>query len=171
MIFLEEIPVSKQCRPWSDAAFCGIWSGSTLFALESPIYGTPDIKCLKRGYTVVHSKNHFTNSMWATFHWVCHWKNKYLMLTREPKWATTGQNQQNECAPSKDSDKLGHRPSLIWVFTVRSMGSWGPKVSSCGQRRLWSDWADAQADLSLRWAYTHFVGFVMSWLKLWFSLK
>ena len=24
---------------------------------------------------------------------------------------------------------------------------------------------DAQADLSLRWAHTHFVGFVMSWLK------
>ena len=22
----------KQCRPWSDAMFCGIWSGSTLFA-------------------------------------------------------------------------------------------------------------------------------------------
>ena len=22
----------KQCRPWSDAAFCGIWSGTTLFA-------------------------------------------------------------------------------------------------------------------------------------------
>ena len=22
----------KYCRPWSDAAFCGIWSGSTLFA-------------------------------------------------------------------------------------------------------------------------------------------
>ena len=29
----------------------------------------------------------------------------------------------------------------------------------------WSDWADAQADLSLRWAHTHFVGFVMSWLS------
>ena len=29
----------------------------------------------------------------------------------------------------------------------------------------WSDWADAQADLSVRWAHTHFVGFVMSWLK------
>ena len=27
-----------------------------------------------------------------------------------------------------------------------------------------SDWADAQADLSLRWAHTHFVGFVMSQL-------
>ena len=35
-------------------------------------------------------------------------------------------------------------------------------VSSCGQRRLWSDWADAQADLSLRWAHSHIVGFVMS---------
>ena len=30
------------------------------------------------------------------------------------------------------------------------------------QRRLWSDWADAQADLSLRRAHTHFVGFVIS---------
>ena len=27
----------------------------------------------------------------------------------------------------------------------------------------WSDWADAQADLSLRWVHIHFVGFVMSW--------
>ena len=25
----------------------------------------------------------------------------------------------------------------------------------------WSDWADAQADLSLRWAHSHIVGFVM----------
>ena len=24
----------------------------------------------------------------------------------------------------------------------------------CGQRRLWSDYVDAQADLSLRWAHT-----------------
>ena len=56
------------------------------------------------------------------------------------------------------------RLSLIRVFAVRLMGSWGPKLSSCGQRRLWSDWADAQADLSLRWAHTHFVGFVMRWL-------
>ena len=32
-------------------------------------------------------------------------------------------------------------------------------------RRLWSDWADAQAYLSLRWVYSHFVGFVMRWLN------
>ena len=28
----------------------------------------------------------------------------------------------------------------------------------------YSDWADAQADLSLHWAHSHFVVFVMSWL-------
>ena len=27
-----DIPVSKQWRPWSDAAFCGSWSGTALFA-------------------------------------------------------------------------------------------------------------------------------------------
>ena len=37
--------------------------------------------------------------------------------------------------------------------------------SSCGQRRLWPDWADAQADLSLRWAHRHFVGFITKGLK------
>ena len=72
-------------------------------------------------------------------------------------------NQQNECAPSKDSDQPGHPPSLI-SLAVHPMASWVPKVSSCGQWRLWSDWEDAQADLSLRWMHSHFVGFVMSQL-------
>ena len=40
------------------------------------------------------------------------------------------------CAPSEDSDQPGHLPSLIRVCAVRSVGSRGPKVSSCGQRRL-----------------------------------
>ena len=76
-------------------------------------------------------------------------------------WAVTWQNQQSDCAPSEDSDQPGHWQSLIRVFAVRSMGSWGPKLSSCGQRRFWSDWVDAEADLSLRWAHPYFVGFVM----------
>ena len=33
------------------------------------------------------------------------------------------------------------------------------------QPRLWSDGANTQADQSLRWAHSHFVGFVMSRLK------
>ena len=76
-------------------------------------------------------------------------------------WAATWQNQQNECAPSEDSDQPGHPPSLISVFAVRMKKAWILSYPLSAQRRLWSDWADAQADLSLRWAHTHFVGFVM----------
>ena len=70
------------------------------------------------------------------------------------------------CAPSEDSDQPGHPPSLIRVFAVRMKKAWVLSYPFSVQRRLWSDWADAQADLSLRWAHTHFVGFVMSRLKL-----
>ena len=62
------------------------------------------------------------------------------------------------CAPSEESDQLGHLPSLIRVFAVRSMGSW-PSVSSYGQQRLWSDWVDAQADPSFCWAQRSFCWF------------
>ena len=40
--------------------------------------------------------------------------------------------------------------SVSSVFAVRSMGSLGPKLSSCGRRRLRSAWVAAQSDLSLR---------------------
>ena len=75
-------------------------------------------------------------------------------------WAATWQNQQSDFAPSEDSDQPGHPPSLISVFAVCLMRSQGPKLSSCGQQRL-SNWADVQADLSLHWSHTHFVGFVI----------
>ena len=57
------------------------------------------------------------------------------------------------CGPSKDSDQPAHSRSLIWIFTMRIWDSQGCKVSSSGQRRLWSDCADSQADLSLRLAH------------------
>ena len=63
------------------------------------------------------------------------------------------------CAPSEDSDPTGLIPSRIRVFAVRFIGSLGPKLSSGGQRRPWSDWADAQADLSLRGAHRSFCWF------------
>ena len=34
-------------------------------------------------------------------------------------WDVTWQNQQNDCAPSKDSDQPGHPPSLIRVFAAQ----------------------------------------------------
>ena len=76
-------------------------------------------------------------------------------------WAASWKNQQNYCASNEDSDQPGHPPSLIRVFAVRMKKAWVLSYPLCAQRRLWSDWADAQADLSLRWAHCHFVGFDM----------
>ena len=64
-------------------------------------------------------------------------------------------------ASSGASDQPGHLPSLIRVFVVRMKKPWVLSYPLRAQQRLWSDWADAQADLSLCWAICHFVGFVM----------
>ena len=75
-------------------------------------------------------------------------------MTKPTKWPV---------CPVKTQISLGIR--LVWsVFSAHLMGSKGSNVFSCRQQRLWSVWADAQADLSLRWAHSHFVGFVMRWL-------
>ena len=68
------------------------------------------------------------------------------------------------CAPSEDSDQHGHPPSLIRVFTFCMKKAWVLSYPFSTKQRLWSDWADAQADPSLRWAHSHFVGFVIRWL-------
>ena len=60
-----------------------------------------------------------------------------------------------------------HPPSLIRVFAVRVKKACVLSYPLSAQRRLWSDWTDAQADLSFRWAHTHFVGFVMRRLIYW----
>ena len=44
---------------------------------------------------------------------------------------------------------------------VRLMNSQGPKASSCEQRRLLSDWANAQAGHSRHWVYRSFCWFVI----------
>ena len=42
----------------------------------------------------------------------------------------------------------------MWLCAQRTLRSaCVSEVSSCGERRLWSDWVDAQAGLSLRWAH------------------
>ena len=70
-------------------------------------------------------------------------------MTKPTKW---------HVRPAKTQISLGIRP--VWsVFAVHSMGSWGPYASLCGQRRLGSDWADVQADLSLSWAHMPFCVF------------
>ena len=62
-------------------------------------------------------------------------------------------------APGKDLDQPGRPPSLIRFFAMCFMGSKGPEASSCKQRQLSSAWADAKADLSIRWAHRTFCWF------------
>ena len=62
--------------------------------------------------------------------------------------------------PAKTQISLGIRP----VWSESSLCTqWAAKDLSFlhADSEDWSDWADAQADLSLRWAHSHFVGFVM----------
>ena len=63
-------------------------------------------------------------------------------------------------APSEDYDQ----PSLIRVFAVRMKKAWVLSYPLSAQRRHWSDWVNTLADLSLCWAHSHFIGFVMRWL-------
>ena len=68
----------------------------------------------------------------------------------------------SEC-PVKTQISLGIHP--VWsVFAVRMKKAWVLSYPFSTQLSLCSDWVDAQTDLSLCWAHTHFVGFVMSWL-------
>ena len=68
------------------------------------------------------------------------------------------------CRPSEDSGQPGHTP----VWSVSSLSAWrklGSLAIHWTHSKDWSDWAEAQADLSLRWAHMPFVGFVMRWHK------
>ena len=53
--------------------------------------------------------------------------------------------------PAKTQISLGG-----WVFAIRMKEHWVLSYPLSAQRRLWSDWADAQADLSFRWAHMPF---------------
>ena len=72
-------------------------------------------------------------------------------------WATSWQNEQSGMCTQRRLGSAwaepGHPPSLIRVFAVRMKKAWVLSYPLSAQQRLWSDWADAQADLSLHWAH------------------
>ena len=74
-------------------------------------------------------------------------------------WAASWQNKQTDNATSEDSNQPGHPPSLIRDLAIRMKKAWVLNYPLSAQRRLWSDWADAQADLSLCWAHCPFCWF------------
>ena len=73
-------------------------------------------------------------SMWAVSWWTC---VRHLLFISISIWAASWQNQQNGMCAQRRQIRLG-----------------GSELS------LWSGWADAQADMSLRWAHKPFCWFV-----------
>ena len=68
--------------------------------------------------------------------------------------------------PAKTQISLGICP----VWSESSLSAWrklGSLATHWAYSEDWSDWADAQADLSLRWAHSHSIGFVVRGLKSW----
>ena len=68
------------------------------------------LRCLLKKYRELDQSLDKEPEIWP--HWISGWLSRCI-------WAATWQNQQNECAPSKDSNQPGHPPSLIRVFAVR----------------------------------------------------
>ena len=70
------------------------------------------------------------------------------------KWAGTQDFlYKTACAPSEDSDHTAYPRRLIRVISVRLKKLWNLGYPQNAPRRLWSDCADAQTDLSLRWSH------------------
>ena len=151
-----------------------VWSG---FALFAETYQSQHVG-LNGTYSLQNSVGLNAASLGNTVNKVC-WTYKLLLarcLRIKPHtWNTlkinpvkimkirTPKNEPHRdktnkmaCAPNEDSDQPGHPPSLIRVFAVRMWKAWVLSYPLSTQRRLWSDWADAQADLSLRWAHMPF---------------
>ena len=63
--------------------------------------------------------------------------------------------------PAKPQISLGIRPVWSESSLCAHLVAKDPRFLHADSKD-WSDRADTQADLSLRWAYSHFVGFVMS---------
>ena len=75
--------------------------------------------------------------------------NKMSHIMRKPtKW---------NVRPAKT--QISQMPRLISVFAVRMKKAWVLSYHFSAQWRLWSDWADAQADLSLHWVHMPFSWF------------
>ena len=92
----------------------------------------------------------------ATIH-ILYYLGNFVMIC-----AATWQNQQNEWAPSEDSDQPGHPPSLIRIFAVRLKKYWVLCFPLSAQQRQMPSliWVFAGAH-SFCWVY---VGFVILWL-------
>ena len=89
---------------------------------------------------------HISGRLTSLKHW--NWNTYTFKHESKKKWAAIWQIQQNECAPSEDSDQSGHPSSLIRVFIVRMKKAWIYRYPLSAQQRLirlgvWPGWSES----------------------------
>ena len=105
-------PLSKQCIPWSDAAFCGVWSGSALFATVC--------QCPSPG---------FTDNPFYTITKTCLFKYNGNFTTK--KWKFSDKNsdifhisaQNRDCGYSFNYKKVGFKRVRLIYTCCRDDGT------------------------------------------------
>ena len=85
-------------------------------------------------------------------------KVRFLML-RIIQLGQRDKTYNKTCVTRKDSDQPVHPLIRARAIVYRSLNSLKAVEGICNQRRLWSDCADAQADLSLRWSHKSYCRF------------
>ena len=113
------------------------------FLVEVPLLSSNSV-CIKSMYFILAEAIDGSDLKFSTI-WTASSKT-------EPKHNKTN---KMSCVPAKTQI-----PPVWSVFTVHSMGSQGTKACTCTHPRLWSEWEDAQADLSLCWVHMSF-----NWLR------
>ena len=81
---------------------------------------------------------------------ITHQLNLSQYIKKATKWAV--------CPDVKTQTSLSICPDW-WVFTICMKKAWVLSYWLSPQQRLWSDWADDQADLNLCWAHMSFCWF------------
>ena len=120
----------KQCRPWSD---CSLTWGYIVY----PGLSVQILRIITVSGVHENLEAHFkftkyflfivTQTFWVFSQYlpcILHHILKYFVIHI---WAATWQNQQNECAPTEDSDQPGHPPILIGLRCPHEE-SFGPKL-------------------------------------------
>ena len=140
--------ISKHLTPASFPVSSGLCRGTRL---RGPTWHVPYTQaqgwCSESGLPSIHRQTASEKSFAKT--------DMSHDMTKPTKWVCAQQRLSSAWASTLTDQ--GIHP--VWsVFAVHSMGSKDPRFIHADSED-WSDWADAQADLSLHWAHRSFCWF------------
>ena len=90
-------------------------------------------------------------------------KNRFHIF-KPIKWWAFEPAHEKTCVTRKDSDQPVHPLGITRVLLFPSLDSPETVKGTRDQRSLWSDCADAQANLSLHWSHKSYCRFCLDWL-------